>query len=252
MNYHYGDMDGKTTVITRAANEAILRGMVVVCSAGNEGRNEWHYITAPSDAQGILSCGAVDINGVRAPFSSVGPTADNRIKPDVVSLGLGNAVIDSSGVITSGNGTSFASPLIASLAAGVWQAYPQLSAQKVYNAIINSADHASTPDNLRGYGLPNFVAIKNIVEATYINAGITIHPNPAPDAVVTVTFKKPTYEPFTVTIFDCLGRMLSRSTLTVSWQDNPFQLSLYGISPGMYYIQFKSQSLSQTLKLIKV
>ncbi len=251
MDYSYANLDGKTAIITRAANEAILRGMIVVCSAGNEGDKSWHYITTPSDAIGILSVGAVDINGFRAPFSSVGPSADNRIKPEVVALGSGNTVIDPGGFVTSNNGTSFSSPLIASLAAGVWQAYPQLSAQKIRDAIIQSGNQAGTPDNLKGYGLPNFTAIKNIVETKDIDVDITVNPNPASETIVTVTFKKPTNELFTVIIFDCMGQNLSQSTLMVSWQDNPFQLSLYGIAPGMYYIQFKSQTVSRTIKLIK-
>lgn len=247
MDYTVGDMDGKTTVITRAATQAMLSGMVVVCAAGNEGSLAWHYMTAPADAAGILSCGAVDIDGQRVPFSSAGPTSDNRIKPDVVALGAFTAVIDDAGLITSASGTSLSCPLIASLAAGVWQAYPQLSAKQVYDAIIKSGDQAHHPDNLRGYGLPNFVAIKKIVETV----DITIHPNPATNDEVTVTLRTPTNESVTVIIYDCLGRTLSVSVVTASLQYNPFQLSLSGLPPGIYLIQFKNQSFSKTVKLIK-
>src|SRR5258706_12034518 len=116
MNYSATDLDGKTAIVTQAAVQAMLKGMVVVCSAGNEGNQSWHYITAPADAKGILSCGAVTSDGIKVPFSSVGPTADGRIKPDVVALGYGNAVVLPTGTVGSRSGTSFASPLIASLA----------------------------------------------------------------------------------------------------------------------------------------
>ena len=252
MNYSPTDLDGKTAVVTRAAVQAMLKGMVVVCSAGNEGNQSWHYITAPADAKGILSCGAVNSEGVRVPFSSVGPTADGRIKPDVVALGSGNAVILPAGSIGSRSGTSFASPLIASLAAGVWQAYPQLTAEEVYEAIVKSADQAHTPDNLKGYGLPNFVGVKNYLEASEMNDAIMIYPNPVSNSALHVILKEPTDEPLTVTIYDRMGRTLSESTIDATWQNNPFQINVDGMTSGMYLIKVKSPSLVKTFRWIKV
>ena len=252
MNYFPADLDGKTAVVTRAAVQAMLKGMVVVCSAGNEGNQSWHYITAPADAKGILSCGAVDGDGVRVPFSSVGPTADGRIKPDVVALGSGNAVILPSGSIGSRSGTSFASPLIASLAAGVWQAYPKLTADEVYDAIIKSADQAHTPDNLKGYGLPNFAGVRNYLARSEMNDAITIYPNPVSDAALHVLFKEPTDETLSVTIYDRLGRALSESTIDATWQNNPFQINVDGMTSGMYLIKVQGPSLVKTFRWIKL
>lgn len=252
MNYSPADLDGKTAVVTQAAVQAMLKGMVVVCSAGNEGNQFWHYITAPADAKGILSCGAVTIEGVRVPFSSVGPTADGRIKPDVVALGSGNAVILPNGSIGSRSGTSFACPLVASLAAGVWQAYPQLTADEVYQAIVKSADQAHTPDNLRGYGLPNFVGVKNYLARSEISDAITIYPNPVFNSLLHVILKEPTDEPLMVTIYDRLGRILSETTINATWQNNPFQINVEGMISGMYLLKVKSPSVVRTFRWIKV
>jgi len=252
MNYSAADLDGKTAIVTRAATQAMMKGMVVVCSAGNEGNQPWHYVTAPADAMGILSCGAVSSDGVRVPFSSVGPTADGRIKPDVVALGYGNAVILPTGTVGSRSGTSFASPLIASLAAGIWQAYPKLTAVEVYEAIINSADQARTPDNLKGYGLPDFVGVKNYLARAEMNEAVTIYPNPVFDTALHVLFKEPTNESVTVTIYDRLGRTLSESTIDATWRNNPFQINVGGITSGLYLIKVKSPSLVKTFRWIKV
>ena len=252
MSYSPADLDGKTAIVTRAATQAMMKGMVVVCSAGNEGNQSWHYITAPADAMGILSCGAVSSDGVRVPFSSVGPAADGRIKPDVVALGYGNAVILPTGTVGSRSGTSFASPLIASLAAGIWQAYPKLTAVEVYEAIINSADQARTPDNLKGYGLPDFMGIKNYLARAEMNEAVMIYPNPVFDAALHVLFKEPTNESVTVTIYDRLGRTLSESTIDATWRNNPFQINVGGMTSGLYLIKVKSPSLVKTFRWIKV
>jgi serine protease AprX len=94
---------------------------------------------------GIIAVGSVTAGGSRSGFSSVGPTEDDRIKPDVVALGSGTSVIRSSGNIGTTSGTSLASPLVASLAAGVWQAYPEFTAQEIYEVLTQSASQATTP-----------------------------------------------------------------------------------------------------------
>jgi len=252
MNYSPTDLDGNTAVVTRAAVQAMKRGMVVVCSAGNEGDHPWHYITAPSDAKGILACGAVTGDETRVPFSSVGPSSDGRIKPDVVALGFGNAVILSNGIIGYRSGTSFASPLVASLAAGVWQAYPQLTSEEVYESIVKSADQAHTPDNEKGYGLPNFVGVKNYLARSEMSEAVTIYPNPVSNSPLQIMLKEPNDEQLTVTVYDRLGRILSESTIDATWQNNPFQINVEGMTPGMYLIKIKGTTLVRTLRWIKV
>jgi subtilisin family serine protease len=127
MNYSRADMDGNTALVTRAADMAAATGMLVVVSAGNEGDDPWQTVAAPADADSVLSVGAVDRDGLYATFSSRGPTADGRIKPEVVAQGRGTVLSAASGNTVSSNGTSYSSPVLAGMATGFWQAYPHLT-----------------------------------------------------------------------------------------------------------------------------
>jgi subtilisin family serine protease len=149
-------MNGKNTLVSNAARWAANRGIICVISAGNEGSGAWKYITAPADADSIISVGAVDRTGLRASFSSQGPSFDKRIKPDVSAMGLGTIAGLPNGQISSLNGTSFSAPLIAGLAAGLIQSSPNKNNFQIINAIRKSSSLADKPDNLVGFGVPNF------------------------------------------------------------------------------------------------
>lgn len=154
----YSDMDGRTTRAARAATTAARKGMLLVTAAGNEGNNYWHYISTPADADSTLTVGAVDANGNCASFSSFGPAADGRIKPEVCAMGQRTAVLDPvSNTVARGNGTSFACPLVAGLAACLWSALPDCLNMQIRRLIIQSADQygAADPDPQRGYGIPD-------------------------------------------------------------------------------------------------
>lgn len=154
----YLDMDGRTTRAARAAATAAHKGMLLVTAAGNDGNNYWHYLSTPADADSTLTVGAVDADGNIAAFSSFGPTADGRIKPEVCAMGQRTAIIEPiSNTLARGNGTSFACPLIAGLAACLWSALPDLSNMQIRRLIIQSADQyaATDPDPQRGYGIPD-------------------------------------------------------------------------------------------------
>ncbi|MDZ7372140.1 MAG: S8 family serine peptidase [candidate division KSB1 bacterium] len=160
--YTYADMNGRTAPITIAADLAVQKGVVVVCSAGNEGSSPWRYITAPADGFGVIAVGAVSADSVIAGFSSRGPTSDGRIKPDVVALGVGATSAQSSGPgYTTGSGTSFSSPLVAGAAALILQAHPQLTPHQVRQALLQTANRAASPDNVYGFGLVNALAAVN-------------------------------------------------------------------------------------------
>lgn len=157
MNYTYEDMNGTTARISSAADLAFSKGMIVVNSAGNEGNSSWHYIGAPADGRHVFSIGAVDPTGAYAPFSSVGPTADGRIKPDIAVMGQGVIVASPSTCdVLQSSGTSFASPLAAGMVASLWQAFPDKSNQEILDAIRNSGSQALNPDYKLGYGIPDF------------------------------------------------------------------------------------------------
>lgn len=154
-NYTYRNLDGKYSFMSRQAAMAADKGMVVVCSAGNEGQKTWKKITPPADAENVLTVGAIDESGRNAVFSSVGNTTDGRVKPDVMSIGLGTAVVGTNGNITKANGTSFASPVMCGLLACLWQACPQLTAKELIEVVKRSGDRADFPDNVFGYGIPD-------------------------------------------------------------------------------------------------
>ena len=155
-NYGYRDQDGMTAMISRMASLLAGKGIVMVCSAGNDGMETWKKINFPADARDILTVGAVSGDGVNASFSAVGPTADGRVKPDVMAMGSPAAVISGRGAPSRDVGTSFSAPMIAGLAACLWQALPSLTAREIIALVRRSGDNYATPDNIRGYGVPDF------------------------------------------------------------------------------------------------
>lgn len=154
-NYHYCDLDGHSALISRQAAKAADKGIVVVCSAGNTGAGPWKKIISPADADNVLTVGAVDKNGKLASFSSVGNTADGRVKPDVVAVGVESDMMDTDGLLKKANGTSFSSPILCGMVACLWQALPQLTAKEIIELVRRSGDRADSPDNIYGYGIPD-------------------------------------------------------------------------------------------------
>lgn len=163
MSHVYADMNGLTTMVTRAADMAAARGMIVCNSAGNSGSSKWKFIGAPADGDSVLAIGAVDAKGVIAPFSSFGPTVDGRVKPDLASVGAGTFVALPDGTIAQGNGTSYAAPNLAGLIACLWQAFPEFSNQEIINALRSSADRYISPNDRTGFGIPDMSAAFKIL-----------------------------------------------------------------------------------------
>lgn len=149
-------LDGRTIRASRAATIAARKGMLVCAAAGNEGNKNWQTICVPADADSILTVGAVGTDSIIGAFSSYGPSADWRIKPDVCAVGKGATVIKANGIAQTGNGTSYATPLLAGLAASLWSAMPKENAMQIRQRILRSADRYYTPDKQRyGYGIPD-------------------------------------------------------------------------------------------------
>jgi len=251
MDYTISQLNGTTTIVSQAAQKALTKGIVVVGSAGNEGNNSWKYVTAPADVKGILAAGSVNANEVRSSFSSIGPTADNRIKPDVMAMGSGVAIVTPNGVFGTSQGTSFSAPLIACLATGVWQAFPNLTSQEIYDAIIHSADQTTMPDNLKGYGVPHFLAVKNYIESSMLTDEIFLSPNPASSSVK-IALKDPDNSMVTITVFDVQGKLLSSSSLAISWENNPVEYDVSDISAGVYLFKVKSNTFMKTIRIVKL
>jgi serine protease AprX len=153
--YTYQDMDGKTALCTIAADMAVSKGIVVTNCAGNERMNEWHYILAPADGFGVIAAGAVDLSGNIAGFSSMGPTYDGRIKPDVDACGVMTYCASSYGGYVYSGGTSLATPLVAGICALLLEVHPSWNPADVREALWNTASQAENPDNSMGYGIAN-------------------------------------------------------------------------------------------------
>ncbi|HSW55638.1 MAG TPA: S8 family serine peptidase, partial [Ignavibacteriaceae bacterium] len=154
-SYSYSDMDGKTTIVTKAVELAFRRGVVTISSAGNEGNSSWRYITAPADGINTLAIGAVNNGNAVAAFSSRGPSYDGRIKPEVVTQGVGvycAAAGNFTGYLTA-SGTSVSAPIASGVAALLLSAYPHLKNTQIRNILIETADNSFSPNNEIGYGL---------------------------------------------------------------------------------------------------
>jgi len=185
-NHTYADMNGDTAPATNGADMVAKKGILVVNSLGNSGADNWYYLGAPSDGDSVMGIGAVDGNGIYAGFSSHGPSYDGRVKPDVVAQGSGVYVADPyGGGFGYGGGTSFSSPILAGMAACLWQANPTLNNMQIADAIRQSASQYLTPDDMLGFGIPDFVLANNILTIIIGPDGemayLKVYPNPFRD-----------------------------------------------------------------------
>lgn len=157
-SYKQWQLDGHTAFISRSASMMAQKGMILVNSAGNSGMGSWKKIGVPADADHILTVGAMlaDEPHKIAPFSSVGPTQDQRVKPDVVALGAPARLVNGRGVIMDDMGTSFSAPIVCGLMACLWQALPKMTAEQMIELIRQTSSNYAHPDNVYGYGVPNF------------------------------------------------------------------------------------------------
>ena len=155
-NFTYSNMDGLTSRGALASRIAARKGLLLVTAMGNDGNKNWHYLSTPADADSILSVGAVNKDGAIARFSSYGPATDGRVKPEVCAMGEGTSLINpSNDAVMSGNGTSFACPLIAGMAASLWSALPTATNMEIRDLIIRSCDRYHQPHEQYGYGIPD-------------------------------------------------------------------------------------------------
>lgn len=220
-NHSYSQLDGNTTVITRGADMAASKGILVVNSAGNSGSSGWHYIGAPADGDSVLAIGAVDDKGAKAGFSSFGPSADNDIKPNVSAMGQNTAVIATNGAAITGNGTSFSSPLIAGAAAALWHANPEKTNMEIFRAIQASSSQYENPDDKLGYGIPNFGVADMILKNTDLNTyyqsqELKIYPNPIIENEFYIDYFAPQEGTITIEITSVKGKRVQLEERKIS------------------------------------
>lgn len=155
-SHKYHEQDGRTALISATASRLASKGIILVNSAGNDGMGTWKRINFPGDARDVLTVAALSGDSINARFSSVGPSIDGRVKPDVSAMGYQSTVIRGNGHIVTANGTSFSSPEVCGMVACLWQALPQKTASQIMDLVRRSANQWNYPDNVYGYGIPDF------------------------------------------------------------------------------------------------
>jgi serine protease AprX len=259
-SWTWQDMNGNTTVITRAADMAVARGIVVVNSAGNSGYNASHNtLGAPADGDSVITAGAVSSGGTIASFSSCGPTTSvpPRIKPDICAQGSGVVVASATNPsgYTSASGTSFSCPLSAGVAALIVRARPTATPVQIANAMRSTASRASSPDNQYGWGILNALAAINALPGTRVGdppARPTEfrleqnYPNPF-NPTTSISYTIPSAAFVTVTVFDALGREV-KTLLRADQEPNIYRVTWNGenasgsqAASGMYICRFTAR-----------
>lgn len=248
-DHAFSDFDGKTAPMTIGAEIAASRGMICMNSAGNEGGGNC-TLGIPADAEHIITVGAVNSAGQRASFSSVGPTYDGRIKPDVMAMGEGTYVASGYGSwwpYYNGDGTSFSCPVLAGAVACLRQARPNASVQEICDALRAAGNNVNNPDNYNGYGIPNFVDALGMVSVGEVALGenevLSVFPNPS-KGNVKVTFKDGV-DNADMTVYDNMGRVII-NTMNV----NEIESVLNNLSSGVYTVQVNSERGNQVLKVV--
>ena len=155
-NYRLQDLNGHTAFISHEASMLAGKGIVLCNSAGNSGMGQWKKIGVPADAPDIITVGAIDRDKRLASFSSIGPSQDGRIKPDIMAQGAPAALISGRGTLVHDMGTSFSTPIVSGLVACLWQALPNKNAREIIQLVRESASQYNEPTNIFGYGIPDF------------------------------------------------------------------------------------------------
>ncbi|MBO4574743.1 MAG: S8 family peptidase [Bacteroidales bacterium] len=248
-DHTFPQFDGHTAPMTLGAEIAASRGIICTNSAGNEGSGTC-TLGIPADAEHIITVGAVDANGERAYFSSVGPTYDGRIKPDVMAMGEDTYV--ASGYpgwqpYYNGSGTSFSNPVLAGAVACLRQARPYASVQEICDAVRAAGNNASNPNNYDGYGIPDFTQALEFLSVGEVvmpeKEIVSIYPNPSKGEVrVSVKEGVVVNE---ATLYDIAGKMLFNTT-----NINKLEAFISNLNSGVYTVKIGSDNSCQILKVV--
>tara|TARA_A100000171_G_scaffold52224_1_gene69650 strand:+ start:39549 stop:41171 length:1623 start_codon:yes stop_codon:yes gene_type:complete len=248
-DHTYEDLDGETTIAARGGNLAFQKGMLLVTSAGNDG-NGFTFVATPGDSKGILTVGAVDAGGDYVDFSSIGPTVDGRIKPDVMAQGRDAAVVDRDGNVTFNSGTSFSSPIMAGAIACLWQSRQEVKNNRLMDLIRQNSHLFNNPTNEMGYGIPDFEEAYHALqvlgtEDQMLKETFAIYPNPVTD-VFNVSFPQQ-LERAVVIIYDVLGKKVLEKE--ISAVDNKVNIS--ELSGGVYIASIAAEGVINNFKILK-
>lgn len=255
MNHTYADMDGKTTRVTKGANIAASRGILVFSSAGNEGIKTWKYLVAPSDGENVIGVGAVDKDSVAAFFTSFGPAYGGKIKPNVSAIGLLTYLQKGDGSFGYLNGTSFSSPVMAGMAASLWCAVPYATVAEVKEAIEWSAHLHEKPDSLLGFGIPDMkwagIRLTNF-SAKIVNESKqwTAYPNPVSDVLILQKNSGQFQDEIHIEIYTMDGKLVQK---WIKPDSERIELrDIQSLPKGILLLKISSAKSSETIKLSKV
>jgi subtilisin family serine protease len=249
-SHTYDEFTGNIAFASQGANIAFSKGMIVVASAGNSAGSPdpYNHIGVPAEATNVLAVGAVKSDETYATFSSIGPSFDGRIKPDVMAQGQQTTIANTAGNITSASGTSFSCPIMAGAIASFWSAFPTFSNQEILNFVKQSADRYSNPDNQYGYGIPDFqVALNMALLSNNQNNEIPFQyfPNPTNSELNFVGLTHALGNE--VNFYNGLGQLV----LTKKIDNSVEKISLESLSNGIYYFTIPSSDKIYQGKIIK-
>lgn len=246
-SYSYSQRNGLVGFASRGADIAFSRGIVCIISAGNFGNSSEPHMAIPGDAINVLTVGAVNSTESYVSFSSRGPTSDGRVKPDVCAKGQNATISDISGGVTTSNGTSFSSPILAGMVATYWSAVPSLTAAQVIDFVRQSADQFNAPDQFKGYGMPDFqLALNNALSIQNFNTNqILIYPNPSKEYFF---LKLPSnISKGEIVLFNNLGQEVVQQPIF----QNEQQITVSSLASGIYVYEFKSNNIIFRGKIVK-
>ena len=247
-SHTYSDMTGDANFASKGANIAFSKGIVVVASAGNDGASGEPHVGVPAEATNVLAIGAVKFDESYATFSSIGPSFDNRIKPDLMAQGQSVKIANTSGNVVNGSGTSFSGPIMAGMIASFWQAVPTLTNQQVVAFVKQSADRFLTPNEQFGYGIPDFqLALNNALLSVNENVkyDFVVYPNPVttnfsirfPNNLVDVN----------LVLYNNLGQVILEKNNLISDEN----INLESLNSGIYFYKIASANGVHSGKLLK-
>jgi serine protease AprX len=254
LNYKFSQFDGNSIFITQAADAAASKGILVITSAGNERNKEWKHIIAPSDGDSVIAVGAVDADNIISAFSSPGPSADGRIKPDNVAMGVQIPVQVDADTVRRANGTSFSCPVISGMCACLMQAVPEATNTDIINYLRRSSDRfLTTPDSLYGYGLPDFrnafISLQESLLSKPENE-LILGPNPFTDDI-NITFKQAPGK-LRLEIYTATGRLVSKRNFN-NYTGRSLRITdLQYAEQGIYIIRLTIDDRVLTHKVIKI
>ena len=247
-SYTYADMNGTKAFISRGADMAFSKGMICVTSAGNSGATSEPHIGTPADAITTLTIGAVNETEDYVAFSSIGPSFDGRVKPDVCAKGLSATISNTAGAIVNANGTSFSSPIMAGMVASFWSAVPNMTNAEVVQFVKQSADLYANPTIFKGYGVPDFqLALANAL-SLHSNeiASVILYPNPVKDKILVSLPNNGTSAK--LILYNNIGQQVNSYVIN----ETNSTIYLESLASGLYFYQVEFANKTAKGKLLKL